>query len=92
MVKDKAERFDGGICSVLLDSCALKFIVMTFYSFLLLSLLCVHTHCKPVTRCLTGIFLCQTLLSEDLRPLVSLEALQREEVERPAAERGLLLL
>lgn len=34
----------------------------------------------------------QALLSEDLRPLVSLEALQREEVERPAAEGGLLLL
>lgn len=34
----------------------------------------------------------QAVLSEDLRPLVSLEALQREEVERPAAAGGLLLL
>lgn len=34
----------------------------------------------------------QAVLSEGLRPLVSLEALQGEEVERPAAEGGLLLL
>lgn len=36
--------------------------------------------------------LCQTILSEDLRPLVSLEALQGKEVECPAAESRLLLL
>lgn len=36
--------------------------------------------------------LCQAVLSEDLRALVALEALQREEVERPAAAGGLLLL
>ncbi|XP_042249237.1 phosphatidylinositol N-acetylglucosaminyltransferase subunit Q isoform X2 [Thunnus maccoyii] len=34
----------------------------------------------------------QAVLSEDLRPLVSLEALQREEVERSPAESRLLLL
>lgn len=35
---------------------------------------------------------CQVVLPEDLRPLLPLEALQRKEVERPAAEGGLLLL
>lgn len=34
----------------------------------------------------------QALLPEDLRPVVSLEALQGEEVERPAAESRLVLL
>lgn len=34
----------------------------------------------------------QVVLPEALRPLVPLEALQRKEVERPAAEGGLLLL
>lgn len=34
----------------------------------------------------------QVVLPEDLRPLLPLEALQRKEVERPAAEGGLLLL
>lgn len=34
----------------------------------------------------------QAVLSEDLQPVVSLEALQREEVERPASAGGLLLL
>lgn len=35
---------------------------------------------------------CQVVLPEDLRPLVPLEALQGEEVERPEAEGGLVLL
>lgn len=34
----------------------------------------------------------QVVLPEDLRPLLPLEALQRKEVERAAAEGGLLLL
>lgn len=41
---------------------------------------------------ITCLCLCQAVLSEDLWALVALEALQREEVERPAAESGLLLL
>lgn len=46
-------------------------------------------HEQSLISCLC---LCQAVLSEDLWALVALEALQREEVERPAAESGLLLL
>ena len=41
---------------------------------------------------LTGLCVPQAVLPEDLRPLVSLEALQGEEVERPAAASRLVLL